>query len=241
MHRASGCAKASAARWAGTAPKDGSDRRRQSGSLQPADRQGAGAAVRAGQSSRAEVRGARRRRAGAWRAAEVRAHRDARAARGPARSGSRCARRSIRGCSDRAAATSSSASNVVLRHPHKIHIGDNVVIDDNCLLDAKGEIEPRHPHRRRRVRRPQHHPVVQERRHRAGRRRQHRLQLRDVFGQPGAPRQERAAGGLHLRHRRRPRVLRPVEVGARADANVDRRRRSATARGSARARKCSTA
>ena len=29
--------------------------------------------------------------------------------------------------------------HVVLRHPHKIHIGDNVVIDDNCLLDAKGE------------------------------------------------------------------------------------------------------
>ncbi|MEX2273416.1 MAG: acyltransferase [Vicinamibacterales bacterium] len=29
--------------------------------------------------------------------------------------------------------------NVVLRHPHKIHIGDNVMIDDNCLVDAKGE------------------------------------------------------------------------------------------------------
>jgi len=29
--------------------------------------------------------------------------------------------------------------NVVLRHPHKIRIGRNVVIDDNCLLDAKGE------------------------------------------------------------------------------------------------------
>ena len=29
--------------------------------------------------------------------------------------------------------------NVVLRHPHKIRIGDNVVVDDNCLLDAKGE------------------------------------------------------------------------------------------------------
>jgi acetyltransferase-like isoleucine patch superfamily enzyme len=29
--------------------------------------------------------------------------------------------------------------NVVLRHPHKIQIGDNVVIDDNCLIDAKGE------------------------------------------------------------------------------------------------------
>ena len=29
--------------------------------------------------------------------------------------------------------------NVVVRHPHKIHIGSNVVVDDNCLLDAKGE------------------------------------------------------------------------------------------------------
>lgn len=29
--------------------------------------------------------------------------------------------------------------NVTLRHPHKIVLGDNVVIDDNCLLDAKGE------------------------------------------------------------------------------------------------------
>ncbi len=28
--------------------------------------------------------------------------------------------------------------HVVLRHPHKIRIGDDVVIDDNCLLDAKG-------------------------------------------------------------------------------------------------------
>ena len=29
--------------------------------------------------------------------------------------------------------------NVVVRHPHKIRLGSNVVIDDNCLLDAKGE------------------------------------------------------------------------------------------------------
>jgi len=29
--------------------------------------------------------------------------------------------------------------NVVLRHPHKVHIGDNVFIDDNCLIDAKGD------------------------------------------------------------------------------------------------------
>ena len=28
--------------------------------------------------------------------------------------------------------------NVALRHPHKIWIGDNVVIDDHCMLDAKG-------------------------------------------------------------------------------------------------------
>ena len=29
--------------------------------------------------------------------------------------------------------------HVVLRHPHKIRIGDNVVVDDHCLLDAKGD------------------------------------------------------------------------------------------------------
>jgi len=29
--------------------------------------------------------------------------------------------------------------NVVLRHPHKIRIGNDVVIDDNCLIDAKGQ------------------------------------------------------------------------------------------------------
>jgi len=28
--------------------------------------------------------------------------------------------------------------NVVLRHPHKIRLGDAVIVDDNCLLDAKG-------------------------------------------------------------------------------------------------------
>ena len=28
--------------------------------------------------------------------------------------------------------------NVVLRHPHKIRVGHRVVIDDNCLVDAKG-------------------------------------------------------------------------------------------------------
>jgi acetyltransferase-like isoleucine patch superfamily enzyme len=32
----------------------------------------------------------------------------------------------------------SFGTNVLLRHPNKISIGDDVVIDDNCLLDAKG-------------------------------------------------------------------------------------------------------
>ena len=29
--------------------------------------------------------------------------------------------------------------NVTIRHPHKVRIGDHVVIDDNCLVDAKGD------------------------------------------------------------------------------------------------------
>lgn len=28
---------------------------------------------------------------------------------------------------------------ITLRHPHKITIGNNVIVDDNCVLDAKGE------------------------------------------------------------------------------------------------------
>ncbi|MFQ5710023.1 MAG: acyltransferase [bacterium] len=30
-------------------------------------------------------------------------------------------------------------ANIAIRHPRKINIGNNVVIDDNCVLDAKGE------------------------------------------------------------------------------------------------------
>ena len=29
--------------------------------------------------------------------------------------------------------------NLAIRHPHKVVIGDNVIIDDDCLIDAKGE------------------------------------------------------------------------------------------------------
>lgn len=31
--------------------------------------------------------------------------------------------------------------NITIRHPKKIEIGDNVIIDDNCVLDAKGNFE----------------------------------------------------------------------------------------------------
>lgn len=30
-------------------------------------------------------------------------------------------------------------TGVALRHPHKIRLGDNVVVDDHCVLDAKGQ------------------------------------------------------------------------------------------------------
>ncbi len=29
--------------------------------------------------------------------------------------------------------------SITIRHPHKIDIGDNVVLDDHCVIDAKGE------------------------------------------------------------------------------------------------------
>ena len=32
----------------------------------------------------------------------------------------------------------SFGKNIMFRHPNKIIIGNNVVIDDNCMLDAKG-------------------------------------------------------------------------------------------------------
>lgn len=31
--------------------------------------------------------------------------------------------------------------NVTIRHPHRIALGDGVIIDDNCVLDAKGEAD----------------------------------------------------------------------------------------------------
>ena len=78
--------------------------------------------------------------------------------------------------------------NVVLRHPHKIRIGDNVVIDDNCLLDAKGDRNGGITIGSSVFIGRNTHPVVQERRHRSRRRREHRIQLRSVLGEPRAHR-----------------------------------------------------
>lgn len=35
------------------------------------------------------------------------------------------------------------SSHVTLRHPHRIHLGDNVIISERCLLDARTETEER--------------------------------------------------------------------------------------------------
>ena len=86
----------------------------------------------------------------------------------------------------RAAATSSSARTSCCAIRTRSTSATTSSIDDNCLLDAKGESNTGIRIGERRLHRPQHDPVVQERRHRARRRREHRLQLRDVLGQPGA-------------------------------------------------------
>ena len=72
----------------------------------------------------------------------------------------------------------------MLRHPHKIHIGSNVVIDDNCLLDAKGETN-------RGIRIGDgvfigRNTILSCKNGdiELGRRREHRLQLRGVLGEP---------------------------------------------------------
>ena len=159
----------------GTGPKAGSERRR--------THQGAGSAVRTRQVEPREVRGARRRPAGSRRAAEVRAGRHARAgAAGRARpraaqdalsEAARLVRPQRRVRSERRAAPSPQDS-------HRQQRRDRRQLPDR----RQRRRQSRHPDRRRRLRRPQHDPVVQERRHRARRRREHRLQLRGVFGEP---------------------------------------------------------
>ena len=41
----------------------------------------------------------------------------------------RCGRGTVIGC------------NVTIRHPHRIYLGDNVIVDDHCVLDGKGDGE----------------------------------------------------------------------------------------------------
>ena len=56
--------------------------------------------------------------------------------------------------------------NVTLRHPRKIVIGDNVVIDDACCLDAKGTDNRGITIGSGVFVGPEHDPELQERRHR---------------------------------------------------------------------------
>ena len=69
---------------------------------------------------------------------ELRAGDAAGAAGCPARSACSCARRLYPLVLGSVGRNVVFGVNVTLRHPHKIHIGDNVVIDDLCCLDAKG-------------------------------------------------------------------------------------------------------
>ena len=131
--------------------------------------------------------------------------------------------------------------NVVLRHPHKIHIGSNVVIDDNCLLDAKGETN--------RGIRIGNGVFI-------GRNTILSCKNGDIELADGANigfncemfsasrvtiGARRADGRLQLRHRRRPRLLRSVAAGARRRRARRPASRSATAPGSAPAPRFSTA
>ncbi len=33
--------------------------------------------------------------------------------------------------------------NVTIRHPKRLHLGNNIIVDDNCVLDAKGDADER--------------------------------------------------------------------------------------------------
>ena len=80
-----------------------------------------------------------------------------------------------------AAATSPSATASCSATRARSASGDDVVVDDLVVLDAKGTANRGHPRRQRRLPRPRHDPLVQGRRHRARRPREHRLPLRDLL------------------------------------------------------------
>ena len=116
-------------------------------------------------------------------------------------------------------------ANVTLRHPHKIHIGDNVVIDDHCCLDAKGT-----DNRgitigngvfvgRNTILSCKNGDIVIDDR------RQHRLQLRDLLGVARARRRRRPDGGVHLSRGRRSPLRSRRHPGARAGPHRARHRR----------------
>src|SRR6185503_13373071 len=99
----------------------------------------------------------------------------------------------------------------------------------------QGHHEHRHPDRQRRLPRPRDHPVLQGRRHHAGRPREHRVPLRDLLGIAGDGGTARPLRGVHVPRRRRPRVRAGGGARDRAGAALEghhaRRERVAGGRG----------
>ena len=124
-------------------------------------------------------------RPGLGRAAEVRTGRSCCRSGCRARSGSRCASASIRRCSAPAGATSSSARTSCCGIRTRSTSATTSSSTTTACSTRRARPTPASD-RQRRVHRPQHDPLVQERRHRPRRRRQHRLQLRAVFGERGS-------------------------------------------------------
>ena len=135
-----------------------------------------------------------------------------------------CGRSCIRCCSAGAAAASPSAPTSCCGIRTRSAIGDNVVVDDQCCLDAKGSDNRGIRIGTRGVHRPQHDPELQERRHRGRRLRQHRLQRRDLLGLARAGGQAGADCRLHLPGRRRSPVRPHRHPGARPGPDGPRHR-----------------
>ena len=93
------------------------------------------------------------------------------------------------------------------------------------LPRCQGHRQQGHHDRQRRVRRPQHDPELQERRHRHRGSRQHRVQLRDLLGLARARRQGHPDGRLHLSGRRRSSLRSHRYSGAAAGPDRPRHRR----------------
>ena len=178
--RRSGCARASGARWSGTVSMDGSEMP-MSTTPSPQIPQSPGSALqRRARVHRQKYAALVVGRPDLALAHRARARRHVHAERARARSGLRCARRlpgaaRILRAQRRVRPERHPAPSA--QDPHRRQRRHRRQLPAGC---ERGD-QRRHPHRQRRVHRAEHDPVVQERRYRAGGRREHRLQLRDLL------------------------------------------------------------